>query len=91
MELCNQSEVGQAWNVPAEAYDMRTTYEILCQAHPGYRDPANERRAALRRKQQELGDAYPEWYWHRFLAVDEFAGAFHTLNPIRSVHHARKS
>lgn len=50
----------------------RALIESLCRTHPAYREPADERRAYNRQKQAELGDDYPNWYFKRYMAVDEF-------------------
>lgn len=72
MEPSTGNAIGEAWSMLMERNAMNEAYDLLCRAHPGYRDPANERRAALKSKQAELGEGYARWYFLRFMSIEEF-------------------
>lgn len=90
MEQSTGNAIGCTWSMLMERNAVDEAYDLLCRAHPGYRDPANERRAALKSKQAELGDGYARWFWMRFLSIEEFdsSSMIRTINS-KGEYHAK--
>lgn len=92
MEPTISKSLGLQWSeaeIAAMSNDDRF-FEKLCEKHPGFREAAHERRAYYRQKREELGSAYPEWFFTEHVCVRDITtvvrGPLRTINSQGEYH-----